>query len=103
MKSNLDRSLELYADVILHPSFPEADFRRLQKQRLAAIQREKVTPIPMALRVFPGLLYGPRHAYGNPLTGSGTEASVSKLTREDLVKFHATWFKPNDATLIVGR
>jgi zinc protease len=101
LKSNLDRSLELYADVILHPSFPESDFRRLQKQRLAAIQREKVAPVAMALRVFPGLLYGPQHAYGNPLTGSGTEASVSKLTREDLVKFHDTWFKPNDATLIV--
>jgi zinc protease len=101
LKSNLDRSLDLYADVILHPSFPEADFRRLQKQRIAAIQREKVTPVPMALRVFPSLLYGLEHAYGNPLTGSGTEASVSKLTREDLVKFHDTWFKPNDATLIV--
>jgi zinc protease len=101
LKTNLDRSLDLFADVILHPAFPESDFRRLQKQRIAAIQREKVTPVPMALRVFPGLLYGPQHAYGNPLTGSGTEASVSKLTREDLVKFHDTWFKPNDATLIV--
>jgi zinc protease len=101
LKSNLDRSLDLYADVILHPAFPEADFRRLQKQQIAAIQREKVSPFPMALRVFPGLLYGPGHAYGNPLTGSGTEASVSKLTREDLAKFHNTWFKPNDSTLIV--
>jgi zinc protease len=101
LKSNLDRSLDLYADVILNPAFPESDFRRLQKQRIAAIQREKVTPIPMALRVFPGLLYGPQHAYGNPLTGSGTVDSVSKLTREDLVKFHDTWFKPNEATLIV--
>ncbi len=101
LKTNLDRSLDLFADVILHPAFPESDFQRLQKQRIAAIQREKVTPVPMALRVFPGLLYGPQHAYGNPLTGSGTEASVSKLTREDLVKFHDTWFKPNDATLVV--
>jgi zinc protease len=101
LKSNLDPSLELYADVILHPSFPDFDFRRQQKQQIAAIQREKVTPVPMALRVFPGLLYGPQHAYGNPLTGSGTEASVSKLTREDLAKFHETWFKPNHATLIV--
>jgi len=101
LKSNLDPSLELYADVILHPSFPESDFLRQQKQQIAAIQREKVTPIPMALRVFPGLLYGPQHAYGNPLTGSGTEASVTKLTREDLAKFHETWFKPNHATLIV--
>lgn len=101
LKSNLDRSLDLYADVILHPSFPESDFRRQQKQQLAAIQREKVTPFAMGLRVFPGLLYGANHAYGAPLTGSGTEASVSKLTREDLAKFHDTWFKPDHATLIV--
>jgi len=101
LKSHLDKSLDLYADVILHPSFPQDDFLRLQKQRIAAIQREKVTPVPMALRVFPELLYGPNHAYGNPLTGSGTEASVSALTRDDLVKFHSTWFKPDHATLIV--
>jgi zinc protease len=55
----------------------------------------------MALRVFPALLYGPQHAYGNPFTGSGTESSVSKLTRADLAKFHETWFVPNDSTLIV--
>lgn len=55
----------------------------------------------MGIRVFPALLYGKGHAYGNPLTGSGTEESVAKLTREDLVKFHQTWFHPNSATLIV--
>ncbi|HLY15906.1 MAG TPA: pitrilysin family protein [Bryobacteraceae bacterium] len=101
LKANLDPSLDLYADVILHPSFPETDFRRQQKQQIAAIQREKVTPQAMGMRVLPGLLYGASHAYGEPLTGSGNEASVSKLTREDLVKFHDTWFKPNHATLIV--
>jgi zinc protease len=101
LKGNLDRSLELYADVILHPTFPESDFRRLQKERIAAIQREKVTPFALAQRVLPRLLYGAQHAYGNPLTGSGTEASVSRLTREDLAKFHDTWFKPNASTLIV--
>ncbi|MGA3076523.1 MAG: pitrilysin family protein [Bryobacteraceae bacterium] len=82
LKSNLDPSLELYADVILHPSFPETDFRRQQKQQISAIQREKVSPQTMGLRVFPGLLYGAQHAYGNPLTGSGTEASVAKLLAE---------------------
>ncbi len=101
LKENLDASLELFADVILNPSFPEADFKRLQKQQLAGIQREKVSPIPMALRVFPRFLYGEKHAYGNPLTGSGTEQSVVKLTREDLIKFHQMWFKPNNATLVV--
>jgi zinc protease len=53
LKSNLDASLDILADVILNPSFPEADFARLQKLQIARIQREKVTPIQMALRIFP--------------------------------------------------
>ena len=101
LKENLDASLDVFADVILNPSFPQEDFARLQKQRLSQIQQEKVQPIGIALRVFAGLLYGPGHAYSNPLTGSGTEESVSRLKREDLIKFHQTWFKPNSSTLIV--
>ena len=101
IKDRLDGSLDLFADVILHPSFPEADFEREKKQRIAGIEREQNSPATMALRVLPGLLYGAGHAYGNPLTGSGTTESVTKMTREDLVKFHETWFRPNDATLIV--
>ena len=101
LKTNLDRALNLYSEVILNPAFPQSDFDRLKKIQLAQIQREKSQPIQMALRVFPRLLYGSGHAYSNPLTGSGTEESVSKLTREDLMKFHSTWFRPNNATLVV--
>ena len=101
LKNKLDESLDIYADVILNPSFPQEDFNRLQKQLLASIQREKVTPIQMALRVFPKILYGENHAYGNPLTGSGTEAVVQKLTIQDLIKYHQTWFKPNNSTLVI--
>ena len=101
IKETLDPALDIFADVVLNPSFPQADFQRQQRQRLARIQREKVQPVQMALRVFPQLLYGTNHAYGNPLTGSGTEASVSGMTREDLVRFHRTWFKPNHATLVI--
>ena len=101
LKENLDPALDIFADVVLNPSFPQADFQRQQRQRLARIQREKVQPVQMALRVFPQLLYGANHAYGNPLTGSGTEASVSGMTRDDLVRFHRTWFKPNHATLVI--
>ena len=101
LKSKLDPSLELFADVILNPSFPEADFKRQQKLQLAAIDREKNAPTQMALRVFPGLLYGANHAYANPLTGSGTSSSVGKLTREELAKFHDVWMRPNNSTLII--
>jgi zinc protease len=87
--------------VVLNPSFPEKDFERLKKNQLVAIQREKVTPVQMGLRVFPELLYGKNHAYGNPLTGSGTESSVKSIAREDLTKFRTDWFKPNNATLVI--
>jgi zinc protease len=101
LRENLDASLDIYGDVILHPSFPRSDFERLKKQRLAQIQQEKADPVALALRVFPGLLYGRGHAYSNPWTGSGTEESTEKITRDHLVRFHHDWFKPNHATLIV--
>jgi zinc protease len=101
LKEHLDKALDIYADVILNPAFPEKDFKRLQQQRLAAIKREKSEPSAMGLRVLPKLLYGANHAYSLPFTGSGTEESVSKMTPADMKKFHSTWFKPNNATLVV--
>lgn len=101
IKEKLDPSLDIYADVVLHPSFPQADFAREQRQQIAAIDREKSEPVAMALRVVPALLYGKGHAYAEPWTGSGNAESVAKLTREDMVKFHDTWFKPGNSTLII--
>jgi zinc protease len=101
LTAKLDPSLDLVADVVLHPSYPETEVKREQKLVLAGIDREQNTPATLALRVLPGLLYGAGHPYGNPLTGSGTKDSVAKLTREDLVKFHDTWLRPNNSTLIV--
>ena len=101
LKPTLDEALDLYGDVILNASFPQSDFLRQQQLQLAAIANERVTPLQMALRALPPILFGPDHAYGVPLTGSGTEESVSALEREDVERFHATWFKPENGTLIV--
>ena len=101
LSENLDPSLDLFSDVVLHPSFPTADFDRLKKQQLASIRREKAEPVSMAFRTLPGILYGEGHAYATPWTGTGTEESAAKITRSDVEKFHAAWFKPNHATLIV--
>lgn len=101
LRDNLDSALALYADVILHPAFPASDLAREKQTTLANIQQEKVEPTGLALRVVPALLYGPGHAYSQPLTGSGTEASVNAMTRADLAAFARSWFKPNHSTLVV--
>lgn len=101
LKVTMDPALAIYADIILHPAFPQKEFERIQKERLATIQRERVTPQAMGLRVVPTLLYGKGHPYGIPFSGNGTIAAVRKMKREDLAKFHDTWFRPNNATLLV--
>lgn len=101
LAENLEPSLELFSDVILNPSFPQEELDRLKQEQLARIQREQTTPIQMAQRVFPKLIYGEDHAYGQGLTGTGTLESVNGLDRSDLVDFVRSWFRPNNATLIV--
>jgi zinc protease len=101
LKAKLDPSLDLWADVILNPSFPEADFKREQKLQLDGIQAEQDEPFAAAERVMSRAIYGTASAYGNPPSGSGTTASVQKITRDDLVKFYDTWFRPNNCTVII--
>ncbi|HWF03652.1 MAG TPA: insulinase family protein, partial [Candidatus Angelobacter sp.] len=75
LKLTMDKALNIYGDLILHPAFPQKEFDRLKKERFAGIRREKVEPQTMGLRVIPQLLYGKDHPYGVPFTGTGTEAS----------------------------
>jgi zinc protease len=101
LKATMPQALDVYSDLLLHPAFPQNELDRLKKDQLAAIQREKTNPNLMAMRVIPSLLYGKGHAYALPASGSGTETAVARITREDLVNYHRTWFKPNNATLLV--
>ena len=101
LRENLDDSLAIFADVVLNPVFPPNELDRLRAQYLALVRQEKTRPTSMALRVLPKLIYGEGHAYAQPLTGSGTEDSIRAITRADLQQYHDTWFRPNNATLLV--
>ena len=101
IRDQLEPSLELYADVIRNPAFDQVEMDRLRQRVLAGIEQEKNQPIGIALRSLPPIMYGDDHAYGIPFTGSGTSASVSSLTRDELVDFHQTWIRPDNATVFV--
>jgi zinc protease len=101
MTDKLSSSLALFSDVVRNPAFEQAEIDRLRPRWIARINREKSQPVQLALRTLPPLLYGSDHAYGIPLTGSGTEDSVNSLTREDLQSFHSTWLRPSNGTLFV--
>jgi len=98
--ANLAPSLALLADAALHPSFPQDQFDLAKQRRLAQIGQEKAQPNALVMRVVPGLLYGADHPYGKP--ASGLESSTQAVTREDVARWHADWFKPGSATLVVA-
>ncbi len=101
LKPSFEASLNLFADVVLNPEFPESEFNRLRDEQINNIKREKSQPISMALRVMNKYMYGEDHPYSNPFTGTGYEDTVEKLSRADVIKFYDTWIKPNNATLVV--
>jgi zinc protease len=101
LAEHLDDSIALLADIVRHPAFPPEEIERVRKEWIAAIGREKSSPDALASRLLPPLLYGDGHPYAIPFTGSGTEASVAALTRDDLVAFQRDWLRPDNATLIV--
>ena len=101
LPKHLGASLDIFADVVVNPAFPQDQVDIGKRQRLAQIAQEKAQPVAAALRIAPALLYSEKHAYGKPFTGSGYESTVQPLTRDDLLAWHRTWFHPNNSTLIV--
>ena len=101
LTSRLPDSLELFSDVLLHPTFPDTELTRIKAQTLAAIQQQKSTPRGLASRLFPRLVYGEGHAYSNPFSGMGSEDTVRGMSADELREFYRRWVRPDNATLLI--
>jgi zinc protease len=99
LKKNLDQGLAQMVDVLLNPTFPKEELDRQKKSFLARLMQEKKEPGALAGKAFAKLLFGPGHPYA--VTGSGTEAAVNAMTREDLEAFYKVNFVPNNAAVVV--
>ena len=97
--ARFQKTLDVLVDMMVNPVFPDEALERLRAQRLVALAQAKSQSGAIAGRAFPRLLYGPAHPYGQPVT----EATVSAITRDDIVTFHGTYFRPSRALVtIVG-
>ncbi|HVV86862.1 MAG TPA: pitrilysin family protein [Kofleriaceae bacterium] len=101
LKENLDPSLALFSDVLLRPRLDDKDVERVRAQWLAGIKQEKARPQTLARRVVRPILYGAGHPYAAPASGTGDEAAIAALKRDDLQKFIKTKLTPGSATLLI--
>jgi zinc protease len=99
LSKHLDRALEIYADVVTNPSFPESELELQRKSRLANLMQRRDDANAIAGVVYSSLLYGRNHPYGHPAIGD--EQSLRAITNSDITRFYETYYRPNNAALIV--
>lgn len=94
---NKDEALKNFTEILLQPTFPEAEVERQRKLYVGALQKLADRPDDYADYLFPKFLYG-SHPYGH---AGGTTKSLRNLKREDLVKFYGQYFTPGNSVLAV--
>ena len=92
--------LDLMADVVRHPSFPEEEVKRQQGSRLAQLVQQRGNANAVATAVMFAALYGNAHPYG--YTDLGTDASNRAVTAADARAFWKAYYTPDNAALVVA-
>jgi predicted Zn-dependent peptidase len=95
----LDSALALFADVALQPEFPGSELERVRKERLTELVQLRDEGPAIADRAYASIVFGAQNPYGRPQ--SGTEATIAAITRSDLQQFYDTYYRPNNAAMIV--
>lgn len=98
MARDLNRGLELFADMLMHPAFPRDKLELAKREILEQIRRRNDNPPGIANRAFMKLIYGEEH----PLARESTPASIEGISTRDLSDFHAAYYHPNRVILAVS-
>jgi predicted Zn-dependent peptidase len=99
LTKDLDEGLELFADGLLHPTFPQAEVDKSLAQTLDAVKGAKDDPPQVLSTYYYGYLYDGR-GYGRP--ESGDEVSLKKISRDNVEGFYEANYTPGNTILAVA-
>ncbi|MEZ4869608.1 MAG: pitrilysin family protein [Caldilineaceae bacterium] len=89
-------AFDLLSDLAQHATFPQDEFAVEKSQTLTFLQQDAVDPTSLANHQFGRIAYG-----GHPYSYITTPDTVNNLTRADVMKFYETYYKPNNALLVI--
>lgn len=96
---NYDQILELFADVILNPTFPADELKKLKDRNLSTLKLQRSQAGFLTSEMFNRAIYG-KHPGGRFALNA---EQIEKVSSESLAKFHSTFYRPNNAIFaIVG-
>lgn len=99
MSTNLSKAMEYVGDVARNATFAKDEFDRERAQMIDALQVDLTQPRTLASVIASRLIFG-EGPYGHNL--GGIPAALEKIKREDLVKFYATHYRPDNAVLVLA-
>jgi len=100
LASRLEPALDLVADVVLRPTFSEAEIERTRKRWLAGLEQEKSSPSAMEQNALAAVLYGRAHPYGHAVRGA--PADVQAIKRDEIDAAWRAAFAPGSTTVVVA-
>lgn len=99
LKKDLKLALDLMADEVQNPKFPEEALDKQKEQAKTGLEAAKAQPDALAGTLFGMVAYPEGHPYGRPFA---TPEQIDAIKIEDLKKFHETFYVPNNAFLILS-
>ena len=98
LKDRAEPALALLADMLLHPTDPAPALERLRARSLVQLTQSRDQPNAIASNVFSRVVYGDQHPYGRVVT----EQTIRAVTRDDIVEFQKSYFRPGRAVITVA-
>jgi predicted Zn-dependent peptidase len=98
VKKDLELAVDLLSDMLVHPVFPGAEVGKLVRQKVDGIKESKEIPERVIDDYYEQFLFG-SHSYGRPV--SGTEVTLTNITREEIIAFYESHYVPNELMLAV--
>ena len=100
LTKNIDTTLAIAREILLHPKFDQKEFDRLKKQNIESIANQSTQATTIANNVFAKLLYGNGHIMSIP--SLGTLETVNSITLEDVKQYYANFSNSGMSAVIVG-
>ena len=99
LNKNIDETLQLAEEILLHPAFKQKDFDRIYKQQLESIKAGQEDPSSIADDIYYQLIYGENHIYSIPSYGS--EETIANIKLDDVINFYNNYYSPNLSELVI--
>ena len=93
------QAFALFDEIVRRPAFPQAEVERVRAKAIGDLALSYSNPSALARYVAQRVIYGSA-PYGHPV--SGTAATLASIDRDLVVAFHKQYFRPDNATLIIG-